>query len=133
MKGASLLETMNQLGVKSSYSRPRVSNDNAFAESIFKTCKYRPEYPEKGFLNLHKARSWVHNFVQCYNYEHQHSGINFVTPHARHEGVDKTLLANRDHVYEMARQANPRRWSKNTRNWQWQDVVYLNPEISQVH
>ena len=43
-----MLETLYQLGVATSFSRPRVSNDNAYAESIFKTCKYRPDYPYKG-------------------------------------------------------------------------------------
>lgn len=45
-------ETLYQLGVATSFSRPRVSNDNAYSESIFKTCKYRPDYPYKGFLNI---------------------------------------------------------------------------------
>jgi len=58
MKGASLMETLYRLGIMKSYSRPRVSNDNAYAESIFRTCKYRPDYPHKGFATLDDARIW---------------------------------------------------------------------------
>lgn len=76
MKGASLLETLYQLGVTPSRSRPRVSNDNPYAESIFRTCKYRPNYPAKGFASLSEARQWVQSFITWYNQEHRHSGLN---------------------------------------------------------
>jgi transposase InsO family protein len=62
MKGASLMETLYRLNVVSSYSRPRVSNDNAYAESLFRTCKYRPDYPVKGFADITEAREWVFQF-----------------------------------------------------------------------
>lgn len=78
--GASLLTTLHELGVANSHSRPRVSNDNAYAESIFRTYKYRPEYPSKGFATLQDARAWVLQFVHWYNYQHKHSGLKFVTP-----------------------------------------------------
>ena len=132
MKGASMLETMYSLGVVSSYSRPRVSNDNAYAESIFRTCKYRPNYPYKGFATLVKARQWILEFVVWYNREHRHSGIKFVTPHERHEGKDFEVLEQRKKVYENARQANPRRWTGSTRNWDRIDSVWLNPEKQEV-
>jgi transposase InsO family protein len=44
MKGSSIVETVYQLGVVTSFSRLQVSNDNAYAESTFKTCKYRHDY-----------------------------------------------------------------------------------------
>lgn len=75
MKGASLLETLYQLGITPSKSRPIVSNDNPYAESIFRTCKYRPGYPSKGFTDLTEARTWVLAFVHLYNQEHRHSGL----------------------------------------------------------
>lgn len=128
MKGSSMLETMYSLGVVSSFNRPRVSNDNAYAESIFRTCKYRPNYPYKGFAGLIRARAWVLSFVAWYNQEHRHSGIKFVTPQARHEGKDKAILANRKVVYEKAKRANPQRWSGATRNWERVNYVWLNPE-----
>lgn len=59
MKGAALLETLYKLGVVTSRSRPRVSNDNAYSESMFRTVKYRPDYPYKGFSKIGKAREWV--------------------------------------------------------------------------
>ncbi len=128
MKGASMLETMYQLGVVSSYSRPRVSNDNAYAESIFKTCKYRPSYPYKGFEGLSEAREWVLSFVSWYNQEHRHSGIKFVTPLERHTGKDTQILAKRIEVYQQAKKRHPRRWSGATRNWEPIMEVWLNPE-----
>ena len=132
MKGASMLETMYSLGVVSSYSRPRVSNDNAYAESIFRTCKYRPNYPYKGFNKLRDARQWVLEFVAWYNREHRHSGIKFVTPHERHEGKDVEVLDQRKEVYETARQVNPRRWTGRTRDWSRINSVWLNPEKQEV-
>lgn len=128
MKGSSMLETMRHLGVVSSYSRPRVSNDNAYAESIFRTCKYRPGYPYRGFKDIGKAREWILGFVRWYNQEHRHSGIKFVTPQSRHEGKDEDILAQRKAVYEQAKQRHPRRWSGETRNWDCITEVWLNPD-----
>ena len=128
MKGASMLETMNKLGVVSSFSRPRVSNDNAYAESIFRTCKYRPGYPYKGFKDITEAREWVLQFAHWYNREHRHSGIKFVTPHERHEGLDQEILEARKAVYENAKKLNPRRWTGEIRNWDPVELVWLNPE-----
>ncbi len=61
---------------KPSYSRPRVSGDNAYAESLFRTAKYRPEFPTKGFGTLQAAREWGAAFVHWYNLEHKHSGTH---------------------------------------------------------
>lgn len=128
MKGATLLETLMMLGVMPSNSRPRVSNDNAYAESIFKTLKYRPGYPHKGLATLEDARNWVLKFARWYNQEHRHSGLNFLTPEQRHNGIGATVLANRKAVYEAAKSKNPNRWSRNTRNWDLEERVWLNPE-----
>ncbi len=128
MKGATLLETLRQLGVSTSYSRPRVSNDNAYAESIFRTCKYRPDYPYDGFADLTAAREWVLKFVHWYNHEHKHSGLKFISPAQRHSGQDDTIMLNREAVYEAARARNPARWSGETRNWALPEQVWLNPE-----
>ncbi len=128
MKGSSLLETLYNLGITPSRSRPRVSNDNPYAESIFRTCKYRPNYPIGGFSDITEAREWVLAFVNWYNHEHRHSGINFVTPHQRHTGLDKDILENRRKVYEKAKAAHPERWSREIRNWIPDDEVWLNPE-----
>ena len=84
---ATMLETLYALGITPSRSRPRVSNDNAYAESLFKTLKYVPDYQPQGFKTLDEARVWVRNFVNWYNNEHRHSGINYVTPEQRHNGI----------------------------------------------
>ena len=128
MKGSSLLETLNSLGVMNSYSRPRVSNDNAYAESIFRTFKYRPDYPYKGFADIDQARGWVMKFVHWYNPQHKHSGIKFVTPAQRHSGEAENVVRQRKQVYEDAKARNPQRWSGETRNWKLPTAVYLNPE-----
>jgi len=101
-KGSALKATMEALGIRPSYSRPRVSDDNPYSEAIFRTCKYRPNYPNKGFVNIEKARLWASNFVDWYNEEHHHSGIKFVTPSQRHAGEDVEILAKRKEVYESA-------------------------------
>ena len=133
MKGATMLETLYALGITPSNSRPRVSNDNAYAESLFKTIKYRPNYQPKGFVTLEKARQWVFDFVRWYNNDHHHSGINFLTPVQRHEkDYGLNILAKRHAVYETAKQLNPNRWTRNTRNWTIEDKVYLNPEKAET-
>lgn len=88
MKGATMLATLQKLGVVPSFSRPSVSNDNPFSETLFKTLKYTPAYPKRRFADIEQARTWVHRFVTWYNTEHRHSGIRFVTPAERHAGLD---------------------------------------------
>lgn len=128
MKGASLLETLYQLGITPSRSRPRVSNDNPYAESIFRTCKYRPSYPASGLIDLTQARTWVLTFVRWYNYEHRHSGLKFLTPHQRHSGLAQDIMDNRRKLYEKAKATHPERWTRNIRNWDLESEVWLNPE-----
>jgi transposase InsO family protein len=128
MKGATMLATLQALGVMPSFSRPSVSNDNPFSESLFKTLKYRPAYPRAAFDSLLAARQWVGGFVHWYNHEHRHSAIQFVTPAQRHAGLDVALLRNRDEVYQAARTAHPERWSGDTRNWRPVSIVHLNPD-----
>ncbi len=122
---------MQHLGVAPSFSRPRVSNDNAYAESLFRTAKYCPLWPEKAFETLDDARAWVEQFVAWYNEQHQHSGLNYVTPEQRHRGEAPELLSRRDRLYHQARAKHPRRWSGKTRDWTLASSVYLNPERSQ--
>lgn len=125
MKGASMLATLQWLGVVPSFSRPRVSDDNPFPEALFRTLKYRPDYPEQAFADIGEARAWIERFVRWYNHEHQHSGIRFVTPHQRHRGQDREILDHRHAVYRDARRRHPERWSRETRNWTPADTVEL--------
>lgn len=63
-----------------SFSRPRVSNDNPYSESLFRTVLYRPDYPNRPFASKAEACEWVTSFVDGYNQRHRPSGITFVTP-----------------------------------------------------
>jgi transposase InsO family protein len=128
MKGQTMLAAMQSLGVAHSRSRPSVSNDNAFSESLFRTLKYRPHLPLKAFASLLQARCWVAEFVAWYNDVHRHSGIGFVTPSQRHGGTDRALLEKRALVYEAARARHPNRWSGPTRDWRYVEHACLNPE-----
>lgn len=128
MKGATMLATLQALGVADSFSRPAVSNDNPYSEALFRTAKYRPDYPLTPFASLAAARAWAHGLVQWYNQEHRHSAIGFVTPAQRHAGLDKALLVQRRQVYEAAKARHPERWSGSVRNWSRVEVVHLNPE-----
>lgn len=132
MKGSTLLATLQQLGVMPSLSRPAVSNDNPYSESLFKTLKYRPNYPLKLFADITETRHWVTALVEWYNNEHRHSAIRFVTPAQRHEGLDEDLLEKRRTAYETARARNPQRWSRSPRNWQRIQVVHLNPDQADI-
>lgn len=127
MKAQSFQALLDNLGITKSYSRPRVSNDNPFSESLFRTLKYTKDFPNKGFDDIDDARKWVHSFVHLYNTEFLHSGIRFVTPYQRHYGLEHDVLKNRDEVYRKARELKPERWSRNTRNWSPIDKVALNP------
>lgn len=118
MKGSTMLATLQSLGIAASFTRPRTSDDNPFSESLFKTLKYRPWYPKDRFSSLEEARSWVAAFVRWYHEEHRHSGIKFVRPIERHDGLDIEILARRHAAYEAAKARHPNRWgSRPTRNW----------------
>jgi putative transposase len=128
MKSFTMRAKLEALGIKPSYSRPRVSNDNPYIESMFRTVKYCPQWPSQGFANIESARDWVASFMRWYNEEHRHSALRFVTPGQRYRGEDHVLLEKRRMVYQAAKARNPNRWSGDTRNWQPIGNVALNPE-----
>jgi len=127
LKSQTVRQKMYDMGISSSHSRPRVSNDNAFVESLFRTLKYCPMWPSQGFESLEAARQWANTFMRWYNHEHKHSALKFVTPAQRHRGEDIQILADRKAVYERAKAQNPSRWSDDTRNWERQQTMTLNP------
>ena len=127
MKGATLKATLDRLGVTSSFSRPRVSDDNPFVESLFGTMKTRVGYPRKPFSSIEEAQAWVDRFEDWYNDEHRHSALNWVTPSARHSGADIELLRRRRQTYERAKRRNPGRWTGSIRNCDPAPAVTLNP------
>lgn len=130
MKGSTYLAKLAELGIRPSYSRPGVSDDNAYAESLFRTCKYRPDFPG-AFATIAEARAWVLSFVRWYNHEHKHRNLKFVSPAERHAREDRAILARRIDVYEAARKKHPTRWRGNIRNWSLPNVVWLNRPAEQ--
>jgi transposase InsO family protein len=132
MKGMTLRRTLDWLGIERSFSRPRVSNDNPFSEAMFRTCKYRPDYPVDGFADLETAQAWVHDFTRWYNEVHRHSALKFVTPGQRHRGEDAAILRQRHNIYQQAWANAPQRWSGATRDWSRPGPVTLNPARSGI-
>lgn len=132
MKGATLLSTLQKLGVATSFSRPSVSNDNPYSESLFRTMKYRPTFPSRVFESVAEVKAWVAQFAQWYNTVHLHSAIRFVTPNDRHCGRDVEILKRRKVVYQAARARHPERWSGNIRNWNPIQEVILNPDQAPI-
>lgn len=132
MKAQTFQALLEKLAITKSYSRPRVSNDNAYSEALFKTLKYINTFPADGFATIEDSREWVRGFVDLYNNELLHSGIKFVTPYQRHYGLDIEILSKRDAVYQAARKKHPERWTGKTRNWKWIDEVTLNPVTEQT-
>ena len=127
MTSYTLRARLAELGMLMSHSRPRVSNDNPYSEALFRTVKYCPAWPAKGFSSLAVVREWMLSFEHAYNEQHLHSGINFVTPADRHRGTDTKRLAERKGVYERAKRLNPKRWSGDVRRWEAIGQVSLNP------
>jgi len=132
LKATTVLAMLHWLGIHTSYSRPRVSNDNPYSEALFKTAKYRPEFPVDGFSDIEVAKTWARDFVDWYNTEHRHSGIRYVTPQQRHTGEDQAVLEHRRQVYNEAKKRCPKRWSGEIRNWSSIPSVALNPERQEV-
>ena len=134
MKGATMRVMLEKLGVMPSFSRPSVSDDNPFSESLFRTVKYHSTFPYiNKFNTILEARQWMENFVDWYNTQHLHSGLKFVTPEQRHLGLDKAILEQRHQLYQVAKQKNPLRWSGQTRNWVLPKVITLNPDRKSRH
>ena len=126
MRSYTLSAKLAELGISLSFSRPRVSNDNAYAESWFRTMKYHQSYPVRRFRDLLSVRAWVDGFVDWYNTEHRHSGIKYVTPNQRHHGEADAICSVRQQTYELARQQHPRRWARPPRDWSQPQIVRLN-------
>jgi len=126
MRSYTLAAKMAELGISLSFSRPRVSNDNAYAESLFRTMKYHQSYPVRRFRDLLSVRAWVDGFVDWYNAEHRHSGIKYVTPNQRHYGEADAICIIRQQTYEQARQQHPRRWARPPRDWSQPQIVRIN-------
>jgi transposase InsO family protein len=126
MRSTTLAAKLAELGLERSFSRPRVSNDNAYAESWFRTMKYHQSYPLRRFRDLLSVQAWVDGFVDWYNAEHRHSGIKYVTPNQRHYGEADAICRVRQQTYEQARAQHPRRWARPPRDWSQPTIVRVN-------
>lgn len=109
MISKSVAQLLSDLGVEKSHSRPRVSNDNAFSESQFKTLKYSPQFPGR-FGSIEDARGFCRRFFQWYNHEHHHSGIALLTPAQAHNGRAEHTLKKRHQTLMEAYRNNPMRF-----------------------
>ena len=125
MKGATMLATLHRLGVVPSFSRPSVSDDNPYSESLFKTLKYNASLPSEG-TTIEGFNNWMTSFEQWYNHKHLHSQICYVTPASRHYGEDKSILEKRKRVYQDAKKLNPNRWKRREKTWNYVEEVGLN-------
>lgn len=110
MTSKTVAALLADLEVTRSHSRPRVSNDNPYSESLFKTLKYGPEFPER-FGSLSQARKFMDTFTNWYNHEHRHTGIGLHTPADVHFGLATDKAADRRAVLTQARARHPHRFS----------------------
>ena len=110
MTSKTVAALLSDLEVTRSHSRPRVSNDNPYSESWFKTLKFAPAFPER-FGSLSDARRFMADFVEGYNHHHHHSGIGLNTPAEVHYGLAAAKAAERATVLAAARARNPERFA----------------------
>ena len=111
MRASALLDTLQDAGVLPSYSRPRVSDDNPFSESLFKTIKYDLAMPEH-FDNIEHARAWTQNFLHRYTTEHRHSGIGHHTPGSVLDGTAHLVQQQRQQTLNDYYAQHPERFTR---------------------
>jgi len=109
MTSKTVAALLADLEVTRSHSRPRVSNDNPYSESLFKTLKYGPAFPES-FGSIWEARLFMDTFTNWYNHEHRHTGIGLHTPADVHFGLAIDKAADRRCVLTDARARHPHRF-----------------------
>lgn len=109
MRSEGLAQLLGALGVDRSFSRPHVSDDNAFSESQFKTLKYQPDYPDR-FTSVAHARAWCQQFFGWYNEHHQHSGLALFTPADVFFGRVEEIATRRQVALDAAYAAHPERF-----------------------
>lgn len=103
------IDLMNELGITLSHSRPRVSNDNPFSESQFKTMKYQPDYPGR-FEGVAHARGWVDEYFGWYNFSHHHSGLSGYTPEQVFTGRYLQVAETKQAALDSRYRKNPERF-----------------------
>ncbi len=126
MTSKTLKTLFNDLGITQSRNRPRVSNDNPYSESAFKTVKYHPSYPQC-FTSLEHAREWAANFVEYYNHHHRHSALEGHTPASVHDGTWIEVHHARQATLDQLYTANPHRYPRPPKLKTPPGLVALNP------
>ena len=131
MIAQSFLDLMADLGVVCSHSRPRVSNDNPFSESQFKTAKHQPDYPGR-FQSIEHARLWFADYFAWYNHEHHHSGLNGYTAAQVFSGEYKAVAKRRQEALNRYYQEHPERFVRGKPSAKLPaDAVHINPVTSE--
>lgn len=130
MRSKTLVEKLIDLGIEPSFSRPQVSNDNPFSESLFKTAKYAPHFPDR-FENCEHGRDVLTPFFHHYNHHHRHTGIGLMTPVDVHRGNAPRITAARTQTLDSAFARHPQRFKgKRPQPPCVPDTVYINPPIA---
>ncbi len=109
MRAKSMSQFMADLHIERSHSRPRVSNDNPYSESHFKTLKYSPQYPG-AFQSYEAAKLWCGEYLHWYNSEHRHEGISHFTPRDVFTARHLELMPARQATLDKAYAAHPNRF-----------------------
>lgn len=125
MRSTLLKDLLASHRVTQTHNRPRVSNDNPFSESEFRTMKYRPNYPGT-FATLDEARAYVAEYVPWYNENHKHSGIALFSPDQVHDGSWQTLWEHRDHTQQAYYNDHPERFRQRPYTPTPADIVGIN-------
>lgn len=133
MTSGQVKQLLADLGIDHSRSRPHVSNDNPFSESLFKTVKYDLDYPGV-FDGEDHARTWLTGFLSRYNVEHCHSGLNGYTPDDVHDGTWPDTAAHRQTVLDHHARHHPHRYHRPPRVRTPPGTVWINKpaELSQA-
>jgi len=105
------LDNMKALDITCSHSRPRVSNDNPYSESQFKTQKYQPDYPGR-FDSMAHARQWCEDYFDWYNFKHHHSGLAEFTPEQVFTGRYREVAKQKQKALDVRFAKNPERFVK---------------------
>ena len=130
MRSKTLAEKLTDLGIEASFGRPQQSNDNPFSESLFRTLKYSPTFPDC-FDSLDHARAVLTLFFDHYNHRHRHSGIGLMTPAAVHHGHAAAITTARALTLNEAFALHPERFKgKPPLPPIVPDKVYINPPLT---
>jgi putative transposase len=130
MTSKNVAQLLIDLGVARSHSRPRVSNDNPFSESQFKTLKYRNDFPER-FDSIEHARTWCKGFFDYLRHEHRHSALGLHTPASVYFGTATDIQAERARVMANAYAANPNRFGAPPQPPKLPTAAWINPPTPQ--